>query len=108
MSYCNTIKFPKPGKSKKSKRKLKPPKEKHCRKLGYITGTERWCHAESRIIKMSVGGGIMAAKIPDHLTAWLSAKADLALSQPLDKNATQQELEKHAAEWNRLIKLSHD
>lgn len=91
----------------KSTGKQKPPKEKHCRKLGYETFTERWCHAESRIIKFSVGGGIMGSKIPDDLTAWLSVGADAELSQPLPKDATQKQLEKHAKEWRRLIKLSH-
>lgn len=111
----------KPGKRVKSKTKIhkierpkekklpkqKPPKEKHCRKLGYETFTERWCHAESKIIKFSVGGGIMGSRIPDHLTAWLSVEADAELSQPLPNNATQKRLKEHAAEWRRLIDLSH-
>jgi len=98
----------KPGKKKKAKRpKIKPPKEKHCRFLGYTTGTERWCHAESRLIKMEHGGGIVGSKIPDDQTAWLSFRADQILSQPLPKDASQEALEKHAEEWRRLIKLSH-
>lgn len=101
--------FPKPGKSKKKKQKMPlPPKEKHCRKFGYETGTERWCHAESRIIKMSDGGGIMGGRIDHKYTAWLSFEADQILSQPLPKNATEEELKQHADEWNNLIELSHD
>lgn len=102
------IDLSKPGEKKKKKRPVqKPPEEKHCRKLGYQTFTERWCHAESKIIKFSVGGGIMGSRISDDLTAWLSVQADAELSQPLSKNSTQEELEEHAEEWMRLIKLSH-
>ena len=96
--------FQKPGKKKKHHSKIKPPTEKHCRKLGYVTGTERWCHAESRIIKG--GTGIMGGKISRDKVAWLSAEADAELSQPLE-DATQAELEAHEKEWDRLIKLSH-
>lgn len=99
--------FPKPGKNKKKKVKQKPPVEKHCRKLGYFTGTERWCHAEARIIKFEHGGGIMGSRLPHSETAWLSSEVDAVLSQPLHLDASQEELEAHAAEWRRLIKLSH-
>ena len=98
----------KPGKPKKKKQKMPPPpKEKHCRLLGYKTGTERWCHAESRIIKMADGGGITGSRIDHKKTAWLSMEADLHMSKPLPKNASQYKLEQHKDEWNRLIKLSH-
>jgi len=101
--------FSKPGKPRKKKTKGPlPPKEKHCRYLGYVTGTERWCHAESRIIKFQSGGGIMGAKIPNNKTAWLSDKMDQVLSKPLPKNATQFQLKEHAKIWNKLIKLSHN
>jgi hypothetical protein len=103
------MKLNKPGRPKKKKRKMpKPPQEKHCRKLGYETGTERWCHAEARLIKMSCGGGIIGSRIDHKYTAWLSFQADLKMSKPLSKNATQVELQAHADEWNRLIKLSHE
>ncbi|MEK0370977.1 MAG: hypothetical protein QQN55_07475 [Nitrosopumilus sp.] len=49
----------------------------------------------------------MGSRISDDLTAWLSVQADAELSQPLSKNSTQEELEEHAEEWMRLIKLSH-
>lgn len=98
----------KPGKKvKKKRKKIKPPKEKYCRYLGYVTGTERWCHAESRIIKFMHGGGIMGSKIPDHETAWLSSYADGWLSEPLPKDATQKDLEIHSRLWRQVIKDSH-
>lgn len=101
-------KHPKPGKPKKKKQKMpKPPAERYCRKLGYVTGSERWCHAEARLIKFLDGGGIMGGRIDHKYTAWLSFEADQELSQPLSKNATKDELENHAYEWERLIKLSH-
>lgn len=50
----------------------------------------------------------MGGKIPDDQTAWLSKYADDILSQPLPKDASQEELEKHAEEWRKVIRLSHD
>ena len=97
----------KPGKKKKKSHKIKPPVEKHCRKCGVETGTECWRHAESRIIKFESGGGIMGGKIPDDQTSWLCMSCDSELSQPLPRNATQKQLKAHAAEWYRLIELSH-
>lgn len=102
------MKYLKPGKQqKKGRPKLKPPKQKHCRYLGYETGTERWCHAESRLIKMQYGGGITGGKLPDNETAWLSDYADKKMSQPLPKDASQEELERHEREWRDLIDRSH-
>lgn len=101
--------FPKPGKTKKKKHKMPPPpKEKHCRKLGYETYSERWCHAESRIIKFMCGGGITGGRIDHKYIAWLSFEADQELSQPIDIDASQAELEAHRDEWMRLIDLSHE
>jgi hypothetical protein len=100
--------IPKPGKPKKKKQKMpKPPSDTYCRYLGWTTGTERWCHDESRIGKMKHGGGITGGRIPHSKTAWISDFADKILSKPLPKDATQEELEEHAAEWDRLIELSH-
>ena len=99
----------KPGKHKNKKQKMpKPPIEKHCRKLGYVTGTERWCHDESRNGKFKEGGGIMGGRIDHNKTAWLSFEADQELSQPLPNDATLEQLKHHEDEWNRLIKLSHN
>lgn len=103
---ARAVPIKKPGKPKKKNlQKQKPPKERHCRQLGYETFTERWCHAESKILKG--GTGIMGGRIPVEKTAWLSAEADAELSQPLPNDATQEEFEAHAAEWKRLIDLSH-
>ena len=98
----------KPGLHKKYKRpKQKPPLHRYCRSCGQNTDTERWCHAESRIIKFESGGSVMGGKIPDSETSWLCVKCDSELSQPLPKNASQKELIEHARQWRRLIKLSH-
>jgi hypothetical protein len=98
----------KPGRPKKKKRKMpKPPPEKHCRSCNSLTGRERWCHSESRIHKMECGGGIMGDRISHDKTAWLCMDCDQSLSQPLPKNATEEELQAHADEWWRLIELSH-
>jgi hypothetical protein len=101
------MKYEKPGKHVKKKEKMPdPPKYKHCRYLGYETGSERWCHSESRIIKFESGGGIMGGRIPHSKTAWLSKVADDHLSKPLD-NPTQHQLEQHKKVWDRVIELSH-
>lgn len=98
----------KPGKPKKRKQKIpSPPVEKHCRLLGYVTGTERWCHAESKIIKFQAGGGIMGSRIDHKYIAWLSFEADIKMSHALEKNANQKQLQDHADKWQRLIDLSH-
>ena len=97
--------FQKPGKKKKHHSKIKPPAEKHCRKLGYVTGTERWCHSESKTHKG--GTGIMGSRISHDKTAWLSDYADKIFSVALPPDASQAELEAHKIEWDRLIKLSH-
>lgn len=106
--------FPKPGKPKKSRKKpiktgrnLKPPKKKHCRYLGYETGTECFRHAESRIIKFLDGGGITGSRINDNLTAWLSDEADRKFSKHLKKGATEQEETEHALQWAILIIKTH-
>jgi len=108
------IAHPKPGEKKKARntqkeigRKLDPPEEKYCRLLGYETGTECWRHAESRIIKNLDGGGITGGRINDMLTAWLSDEADRELSNPLPKDASDIELERHALAWAILIIKSH-
>lgn len=101
-----TQSFPKPGKPKKSKSKQKPPLEKHCRYLGYVTETERWAHSESKIHKG--GTGIMGSRIQHEKTAWLSDYADKIFSKALPSDATQEELEAHEKEWEKLIKLSHN
>lgn len=102
------MKYPKAGKHKKQKRpKIKSPIERYCRKCFVETKTERWCHAESRIIKFESGGGVVGGKIPDDQTAWICFSCDSELSQPLPKDSSQEELENHADEWRRLIKLSH-
>ena len=49
----------------------------------------------------------MGGKIPDDQTAWTCHSCDLIISKPLPKNATQKQLKLHAAEWYRLIELSH-
>ena len=72
-----------------------------------MTGTECFRHSESRIIKFLDGGGIMGSRINDNLTAWLSDEADRKLSKSLPKNATEQEIEKHALEWAILIIKTH-
>lgn len=103
------MKHEKPGKHKKKKQKMpKPPREKHCRYLGYETGTERWCHAESRNIKFLFGGGIVGGRLPHDQTAWISAEADQILSKPLPKDASLVELGGHEEQWRRLIELSHE
>ncbi len=56
---------------------------------------------------MKHGGGIMGGKLPDSETAWLCMSCDAKLSQPLLKDATQKQLREHAADWDRLIELSH-
>jgi hypothetical protein len=100
--------YPKPGPNKKNKKKMpKPPVEKHCRSCNIPTGTERWCHAESKLIKFKSGGGIMGGRIPHDKTAWLCFDCDIKHSHALPKNATQKQLESHAEEWKELIKLSH-
>lgn len=102
------IELKKPGKHKKKKNKMPPPpKEKHCRLLGYVTGTERWCHAESKIIKFQSGGGIMGSRIDHKHIAWLSFEADIKMSHALPKNSTQKQLKAHADQWEKLIDLSH-
>lgn len=102
-----TLAHTKPGKPKKRKSKLKPPKEKHCRRCFRTTQTEAWRHAESRIIKFEHGGGIMGGKIPDSQTAWLCMDCDHDLSKPMWKNASPEELELHAEAWRGVIKDSH-
>jgi hypothetical protein len=103
---ARAVPIEKPGKPKKKNlQKQPPPKERHCRYLGYITGSERWCHSESKIHKG--GTGIMGGRIPKEKTAWLSDYADKIFSKALPPDATQAELEAHAAEWERLIDLSH-
>lgn len=106
--------FPKPGQRKKKRntqkeigRKLEPPKKLHCRHLGYVTGTECWRHAESRIIKMLDGGGIAGGRINDMLTAWLSDEADKKFSETPPKDAPDYEIQKHALDWALLIIKSH-
>ncbi len=102
------MKFPKPGKPKKSKRpKIKPPVDQYCRRCFRTTGTEAWRHAESRIIKFEHGGGIMGDKLPDDQTAWMCMDCDHDLSRPVDRNAAPEEFELHAYEWRGVIKLSH-
>lgn len=96
----------KPGKPKKKNlQKQKPPRERHCRRCGRITGTECFRHAESRIIKG--GTGIMGGKIPDDKTAWLCFDCDLIVSKSLPEHAPQSKFKAHAKEWKRLILLSH-
>ena len=87
--------------------KLIPPKNKHCRRCGVESGTECFRHSESRIIKFLVGGGIIGSKIPDILTGWLCEKCDQELSEPLSKNATKEQEEKHAYEWLLSIVKTH-
>lgn len=102
------MKYKKPGRPKKHKPKLKPPNNKYCRNCNKTTGTERWCHAESRIIKFEHGGGIMGGKIPDDQTAWLCFNCDNILSKPIYKDSAQVEFEKHATIWREIIRLSHN
>ena len=100
--------IPKPGKPKKKKNKMPPPpEEKHCRGCNNRTYKERWCHAESKIIKFQDGGGIMGGRINHKYIAWLCFDCDIKYSHALPKNATQKQLKAHAKEWKRLIKLSH-
>ena len=101
------MKFKKPGPKKKKKVRQKPPEERYCRRCGVNYGNCCYRHAESRIIKFESGGGIMGNKIPDSKTGWLCDRCDRIMSKPLDKNASQKQLQAHADEWNRLIKLSH-
>lgn len=102
------MRIEKPGPHKKRKRpKIKPPAERHCRYFGYETGTERWCHAEAKLIKFLYGGGITGSKIPDRETAWLSYEADQILSKPLPKDATKAKLQEHARQWREVIERSH-
>jgi len=49
----------------------------------------------------------MSGKISNENIAWICMDCDSVLSQPLPKSATQEQLEEHAREWRRLIKLSH-
>ena len=101
--------YPKPGKAKKSHRpKLKPPKERYCRRCFRTTGTEAWRHSESRIIKFESGGGIMGGKIPDDQSAFLCMDCDSYLSKPMWKSASPEELELHAEAWRGVINLSHE
>ena len=95
----------KPGPKKKNHSKQKPPKERHCRHLGYETFTERWCHSEAKIHKG--GTGIMGSRIANDKTAWLSTEADQIFSKALPPDATQEEYEEHASQWRKLIELSH-
>jgi len=83
------MKFQKPGKPKKKHKKIKVPREKHCRKCYIRTFKERWCHSESLILKG--GTGIMGGKISHDKTAWLCFDCDLIMSKPLE-NATQKQL----------------
>ena len=87
--------------------KLVIPEKRHCRRCDRITNTECFRHAESRIIKFLVGGGIMADKIPDTLTGWMCFDCDAELSASLPKDATKEQEEKHAYEWLIVIAKTH-
>lgn len=101
------MKFKKPGLHEKQKRpKLIPPNEKYCRHCFVETGTERFCHAESRLIKMKYGGGIMGSKILDDQTGWLCVECDIKLSKPLQKDASEEELQFHKRQWETAIELT--
>ena len=70
----------KPGLHKKKKHKLpKPPKELHCRGCNHDPKgvVSRWCHSESRLIKMKNGGGIMGGRINHKYIAWLCFDCDI-------------------------------
>ncbi len=89
------------------KREIEQPIEQHCRRCNLTTGTECFRHAESRIVKLLAGGGIMGAKIPDTLTAWLCMDCDAIMSTPTPVDAIEQEFRDHALEWLLLIAKTH-
>jgi|GEM_PF-1500614 len=100
-------KFGKPGfkvrETKKTKiskkRTIEKPEKMNCVRCGRITETESHRHSESRIIKFLDGGGIMAGKIPDKLSAWLCDSCDAVLSKTPPKNSSEHVLNKHALDW---------
>jgi len=108
--------YSKPGKAKKKTKiwnspvrlhDIKKPEDKACRHCDILTGTESHRHPESRIIKFLDGGGIAGGKNNDNLTSWLCFECDAELSAPLNRPATNQQLDEHALKWALAIIKTH-